>query len=237
MKRLMAAVAVAMVSFSASATETLRYDWRLRGALSWVARVRFPTSGVGVLHTRSEAGGVASQLRITSTEPGAYLEYSSRMDTSGHRTLTSANGYAFGDRSERKETVYDYATHLARISEREGGHVSSKTKPLSVDVARDVLTTIAYLREHATELSTALTTEVYSDGKPYHVSIQPAGVETMQWNGRSVRTREFRVVAAAGAKKKFPGLTVWISEDERRLPLRIVLDQSFASLDLRLRPV
>lgn len=241
MKRAITAVALAVLSTSAvagtaGATETLRYDWRLRGALSWVARVRFPTSGTGVLQTAPRGSAVESHLRVSAGGKD-FIEYQSRMDASAQRTLTSANGYQFGSRSERKETVYDYSANVARVAEREEGQLETKTRELPVDNARDVLTTIAYLREHAPSISGPLTTDVYADGKPYRVTIRPEGTKSIEYQGQDLKARVFRVVAAPGAKKKFPGLTVWLSQDEQHLPLRIVIDQQYASLDLKLTGV
>jgi hypothetical protein len=240
-KRFIAAMAMAVlgtsaVTISASADETLRYDWRLRGALSWIARVKFPTSGTGVLQTSPGGGGIASQLHVSGGGRD-YIEYQSLMDPTASRTLTSANGYSFGAKSERKETVYDYASNLVRLNEREQGTVASKTRPLPVENARDVLTTIAYLRTHAAAINAPLMTDVFAEGKAYRVTIKPEGLKTADWQGRQVPARVFQVVAAPGAPKKFPGLTVWLSEDAQRLPLRIVIDQQYASLDLRLRAV
>lgn len=220
---------------SPAKAETLQYDWKLRGALSWVARLKFPTRGIGVLHTGdADRGTVHSELRVNAGGRD-YLEYSTRMEESARRTLQSANGYSFGSRSERKETVYDYAGNFARVVEREEGVTDTTTRPLPVEEARDILTTIAFLRERGRSITAPMTTSIYADGKPYRVRIEPGGFETMEWSGRSVSTRLFRVVAAAGEKKKFPGLSVWLTEDDRRLPIRIVLEQSFATLDLRLR--
>jgi hypothetical protein len=237
-KRIIAALALAVLSTSvvagsAAAAETLRYDWRLRGALSWVARVKFPTSGTGVLQTAPRGSAVESHLRV-SAGGHDYIEYQSRMDASAQRTLTSANGYQFGSKSERKETVYDYSANVARVAEREEGQFETKTRDLPVDSARDVLTTIAYLREHADSIQGSLTTDVYADGKPYRVTIRPEGTKSVEYQGREMTARVFRVVAAPGAKKKFPGLTVWLSQDPQHLPLRIVIDQQYASLDLKL---
>lgn len=100
-----------------------------------------------------------------------------------------------------------------------------------------MLTTIAFLREHAATIRGPLTTDVFADGKPYRVQIRPDGVKSTEWQGRQVQARVFRVVAAPGAQKKFPGLTVWLSDDAQHLPLRIVIDQQYASLDLKLRPL
>jgi hypothetical protein len=220
---------------TAEAGETLRYEWRLRGALSWIARAKFPTSGTGVLQTQPNAGAVESQLRV-SAGGRDYIEYRSRMAEDGEKTFASTNGYSLGNHSERKETVFDYVANVAKVNEHEQGKVDSKTRPLSADIARDALTTITWLRENAATLSRPLTTEIYSDGKPYSVRIEPKGFESTSWQGRNVQSRVFRITAAPGSKKKFPGLTVWLSEDEQRLPLRMVFDQPYgASLDLKLK--
>jgi uncharacterized protein DUF3108 len=220
---------------AAQAGETLRYEWRLRGALSWIARAKFPTSGTGVLQTQPNAGALESQLRV-SAGGRDYIEYVSRMAEDGEKTFASTNGYSLGNRSERKETTFDYAANVANVKEHEQGKVDSKTRPLAADVARDALTTITWLREHAATVAQPLTTDIYSDGKPYRVRIEPTGFQQTQWQGKSVRSRVFRITAAPGSKKKFPGLTVWLSEDAQRLPLRMVFDQPYgASLDLKLK--
>jgi hypothetical protein len=231
--RTLAILGLAALPLAASADETLRYDWRLRGMLSWVARVKFPTSGTGTLQTSPRGASVDSHLRVSA---GArdYLEYRSRMDQSARRTLTSMNGYSFGSKTEQKETVFDYTANVARVNEREQGQVDTKTRPLAADEARDVLTTIAYLREHAATISGAMTTDVFADGKPYRVTIKPEGLKSAEWQGKQVPARVFSVASLPGAKKKF-GLRVWLSEDEQRLPLRIVIDQQYASLDLKLK--
>lgn len=234
LKRTLAIVAMAagvpMLAAPPASAETLRYDWKLRGGLSWVAGLRFPTSGVGILKTEEGGGVVDSHLRVSAGNHD-YIEYRSRMDDSASRTLRSENGYAFGSRAERKETVYDYAANVARLQEREAGRVENKTRPLAADEARDILTTIAYLRDNAGKITSRVTTEIYAEGKPYSVLIQPEGTRTIN----EKTARGFRVSSAPGAAKKFPGMTVWISEDAQRLPLRIVLQQKYASLHLELK--
>lgn len=234
LKRTLAIVAMAvgipMLAAPSASAETLRYDWKIRGGLSWIAGLRFPTSGVGVLKTEQGGGVVDSHLRVSAGSRD-YIEYRSRMDDSATRTLASENGYAFGARSERKETVYDYSANVARLEEQEKGRTERKTRPLQVDEARDILTTIAYLREHADKVTTPMTTDIYAEGKPYRVLIQPQGRKAI-----AERTaRVFSVVSAPGAASRFPGMTVWLSDDGQRLPLRIVLQQKYASLHLNLR--
>jgi len=240
-KKTIAAAALALLGTAAlaapaAADETLRYDWKLRGLLSWVAGVKFPTSGTGILQTSPRGANVDSQLRVHAGGKD-YIEYRSSMDAS-RRTLASVNGYSFGSKTERKESVYDYDANVVHVADRDAGQpVETKTRPLAVEDARDVLTTITYLREHAALIRGPLTTDVYSDGKPYRVTIKPEGVKSAEWQGHQVPARVFHVVAAPGAQKKFPGLTVWLSEDGQHLPLRIMLEQQFASIDLKLRGV
>ena len=226
----MAVLSTSMLATSARADETLRYDWHLRGALSWIAGLKFPTSGSGLLQTFFRNGSVQTQLRVNGGK--SYIEYQSVIEPSLLRTLTSANGYAFGSKREHKETTYDYESDVALVAEP---GERTRTHPLPVDNARDVLTTITYLREHAASITGPITTDVFSDGKPYRVIIRPNGVKTTEWQGRTVQARVFNIVAAPGAQKKFPGVSVWLSDDARHLPLRILLDQQFASLDLRLK--
>ena len=87
--------------------------------------------------------------------------------------------------------------------------------------------------QHAAGIRAPLTTEVFSDGKRYPVTIQPKGTRTHEWNRQQVPAAVFEVVPAG--QQKDGGFTLWLSKDERRLPLRIILEQKYGSLDLRLR--
>src|SRR5437870_13071386 len=47
--------------------EKLTYAWRLKGGLSWLARLAFPSSGRGTLETNA-AGNVRSRLTINADD-------------------------------------------------------------------------------------------------------------------------------------------------------------------------
>lgn len=230
---ILAAATFAATPLNAAGEETLRYKWRLRGPLAWIARVKLPTSGTGVLQTSPGSHGVETSLRVVAGDKG-YLEYRSQMDDLSRRTYSSVNRYQFGSEMERKETVYDYRANVARVAARDEKESETKTRPLVVDDARDALTTIAYIRKNAGSISTAQTTNLFSDGKQYRVTIEPQGVQTTECQGRRVAARVFKVSAAPGAKAQKGDFKIWLSEDSRRVPLRIVLEQRHASLDLRL---
>lgn len=223
---------VVVPASAAGAAETLRYEWRLRSPFSWIARIKFPTSGAGVLRTEQTGAALESSLRV-SAGGHDYFEYRSTMERDVSRTLTSRSGYAFGSKREVKETIYDYAAGVARTADQDEGVTEIKTRPLTQDEARDALTIIAYLRQHAARIRSPLSAEVFSDGKRYPVTIQPKGTRTYVWNRQQVPAAVFEVVPAG--QQKDGGFTLWLSKDERRLPLRIILEQKYGSLDLRLR--
>src|SRR5512138_2431835 len=79
--------------------EEFRYSWRLRGGLSWIAGLVFPTSGVGNLKTVYPTGAdnsINSELLITTNEgtSGGFFVYESEMDGSGAKTLMTYHGYS-----------------------------------------------------------------------------------------------------------------------------------------------
>ena len=83
--RYLFAIAAVLIATSASAVdlnckgpsnvEQFKYSWRLRGGLSWVAGLVFPTSGVGEMKTTYPKDGektIDSSLLLTSKVPGFY---------------------------------------------------------------------------------------------------------------------------------------------------------------------
>jgi hypothetical protein len=102
---------------------------------------------------------------------------------------------------------------------------------------RDVLTAIYFLRQNAHSLSRPLQTDIYSDGKEYPVVFRPAGRQAFMIGGSSTEAIGFEIVDAPGGKKWPGGVKVWLSNDDRRIPVRIEIRQSIASLQLDLQKV
>ncbi|HET7711137.1 MAG TPA: hypothetical protein VFL80_04345, partial [Thermoanaerobaculia bacterium] len=100
--------------------EEFRYTWRLRGGLAWVAGVLFPRTGVGNLKTTFPKDGesaISSELLITPAEGpgGGFYAYESQMTETGEKTLMTYHGYAWGKKSRKERTIFDYVKRLARI--------------------------------------------------------------------------------------------------------------------------
>jgi hypothetical protein len=224
--------------------EEYRYSWRLRGGIRFIAGLIFPTSGVGNLKTTYPATGgqnISSELLITAKNgpSGGFYAYESEMDAAGRKTLVTYHGYAWGQKSRKERTVFDYVKRLARIHKETPEKVEDRVKKLPGDEAelRDILTAIHFLRQNAPQINGAITTSIYSDGKDYPVMFQPGARQAFTIEGKSTMAREFRIVDAPGGKKWPGGVSVWLSDDARRIPFRITIQQGMASLQLDLQTI
>jgi len=225
--------------------EELRYSWRLKGGVRFLAGLIFPTTGVGNLRTTYPVGGehaVHSELLITAPngKQGGFYSYESDMDDRDARTLMTEHGYAWGKKSRSERTIFDYVKRLARIRKQTPDEVENRVKALPPDLqqTRDILTAIYFMRQNAHTLNAPLYTSIYSDGKEYPVIFRPAAKNTtLTVGGRQVPVKEFSIIDAPGGKKWQGGVKVWLSADERRLPMRIEIQQSIASMQLDLQSI
>ncbi|MFZ2490061.1 MAG: DUF3108 domain-containing protein [Thermoanaerobaculia bacterium] len=225
--------------------EDFRYSWRVRGGLRWVAGLVFPTSGVGNLKTTFPAAAgsaVHSELLITAPNgrAGGFYSYESDMDPRGNRTLMTYHGYAWGAKARNERTIFDYVKRLMRIRKQTPEKVEDKVKalPARQDQVRDVLTAIYFLRHNASSLTGPMQTSVFSDGKEYPVVFRPLGERrSFVIDGKSIAATGFEIVDAPGGKKWPGGVRVWLSDDTRRIPFRIEIQQSVATLQLDLQSV
>ena len=219
--------------------EELRYSWRLKGGMRFIAGLMFPTNGVGSL-TTTFGNNVESELLITapSGKSGGFYAYESTIDGKG-KTLETYHGYAWNDESRSERTVFDYSKGLARIQREKRGAVEKRVKKLpgSSGEFRDVLTAIFFLRQNAGRIKAPMQTNIFSDGKEYPVVFKPGQSRTFEIEGRSVQARAFEVVDAPGGKKWPGGVIVWLTADDQRLPVRIEIRQSMASLQLDLQKI
>ncbi|MGZ5441876.1 MAG: DUF3108 domain-containing protein [Thermoanaerobaculia bacterium] len=240
-------IALTMVVVSASAfaadpgsVEEFRYSWRLRGGVRLIAGLMFPTSGVGNLRTTFGGETIHSELLITSSsgKQGGFYAYESEMDERA-KTLMTYHGYAWGKKSRNERTIFDYVKGLARIRKQTPEEVENRVKklPTETDEYRDILTAIYFLRQNAKTMSAPMQTTIYTDGRAYPVIFRPGALKPFVVEGKSVTARAFHIVDAPGGKKWSGGVTVWVTNDERRVPVRIEIQQSIASLQLDLQKI
>lgn len=243
---LVAAIAVAATLPASAQTdcaptrtnEELTYSWRLRGPISWIAGLAFPTRGKGVLRTSELQDNLLdTELRIAgpSRDDGYYL-YQSQMEQASARTLMTYDGYGWRHKSRSERTLFDYVKRLMRIRRENSERVETRVRKIPGESGvRDILTGIYFLRQNADQIEAPLLSEIYSRGKLYPVVFKPQGRETLTWDGNPVETRKFEITAAPGTEKKWPGgVKVWISDDENRTPIRLEIKRDYAALQLDL---
>lgn len=222
--------------------EEFRYSWRIRGAIRFLAGLMFPTSGTGNFKTTYPTDGsnsINSELLITpSNGENGYYAYESQMDPSGKQTQMTYSGYAWGNKTRKIRVVVDYVKRLARIHKEtpKGIENTVKALPGSEDL-RDVLTAIYYLRQNAATINGPITTTIYTDGQEYPVIFRPGERRTFTIDGKTVNARAFEIDGAPGGRKWPGGVRVYLSDDARRIPFRIEIAESFASLQLDLQSI
>ena len=234
-------VLVSTAAFAATpSVEEFRYSWRLKGGVRLIAGLMFPTSGVGNLRT-TFGDTIHSELLITAPngKQGGFYAYESQMDDRDTRTLMTYHGYAWGKKARNERTIFDYVKRLARIRKQTTEEVENRVKMLPADSqqTRDILTAIYFLRQHAHTLNAPMQTSIYTDGREYPVIFRPGENKVMTVDGRRVGVKEFAIVDAPGGKKWQGGVKVWLSADERRIPVRIEIQQSIASMQLDLQSI
>lgn len=244
-------MATVALAFSASAAElnchgatnveSFHYTWRLRGGLSFVAAIMFPTSGNAELKTTFPKPGehaIASELLITAADgKTGFFVYESQIEAASNKTMMTYHGYSWKNKSRKERTFFDYVKRIAHLHKETPEKTWDRTEPMPDDPFHDVLTAIYYLRQNATSIRGPVATTIYSDGKSYPVLMRPAERRTFDFDGQKVTALGFEIVDAPGGKKWPGGVRVWVSEDSRRIPFRIEIVQSMASLQLDLSSV
>jgi Protein of unknown function (DUF3108) len=213
--------------------ERLSYAWRLKGGLSWLVKVAFPASGRGTLETH-EAGNVHSQLTIQGKEASSFYLYESLMAPEGTRTLSSRNAYSFGDDRRDERISFDPVNQVAHVQKFTSDGNETKLKKLESAAPQDVLTSIYYLRQHADEIRTPKKAEIFSGTSGYDVIYVPQPAMTMRIGGSDVRVRPFTIKPVDGDKAKIGEVRVWLTDDAKHVPVRIDIDQKYATLKLEL---
>jgi hypothetical protein len=221
--------------------ESFKYAWKLRGGLSWIAGIMFPTSGVGELKTTYPAAGrnaIDSSLLITAPAgKSGFYAYESQIEASGQRTLMTYHAYSWKDKSRKERTLFDYNTGLARMHKETPEKQWDKTDRIPPGSFHDVVSAIYYLRQSAAAIRGPVATSIYSDGKSYPVIVRPADHRVFTITGQQVGASGFEIVDAPGGKKWPGGMKIWLSDDARRIPFRIEIIQSMASLQLDLQTI
>jgi hypothetical protein len=213
----------------AQPVEKLNYSWSLKGALAWLVRAAVPTSGNGTLETHTTQN-VHSRLLLTGSSKKEYFVYESQMDGDGRRTQMSMDGYRWNSRSHEQRVWFDGDRRTARVTKTSEDGVETKMRNIPSNAPQDVLTSIYFLRQHADEVTTPRAMQIYTAGKPYTFRVVPKPVTTTKVGNQTYRVRPFVMTPVSDDKRG--EVRVWFSDDERRIPVRIEMEQKYGTLKL-----
>lgn len=146
-----------------------------------------------------------------------------------------------GKRVRTSEAVFDHQSHKVIWSERDPNQ-SQAPRTTSVDFSepiQDVLTVIYFLRTQPLEVGKSFDVPVSDAGRVFRFSV--AVVERKQINTVLGRVNAVRVEPALFGENgmvRSPGtLSIWITEDSRRLPIKAHLKINAGTFEIKLKQV
>lgn len=231
----MMAAPLSAAPLNGGGVERLIYSWHLKGALRWIARIAFPSSGRGILETHDE-GTVSSRLVINASDEKGYYLYESQMTPEGAKTLVSRSAYSYGDNTRDERVSFDPARGVAHVQKTMNNKTETKTKNLESAVPQDVLTTIYYIRQHVDELTMPRHAKFFSGAKGYDVIIRPLPATTAHVGKNEVRVLPFAITAVNDHARFGGEVRVALSDDERHVPVTIDIQEKYARIKLDLQP-
>lgn len=123
-----------------------------------------------------------------------------------------------GEAREFAALTFDRAGGQVRESARAGGD-PLRADPIEADT-RDLLGALAYLRSLPPEREARF--GVFENRRLYRVEAHPAGPDEIEVPAGRFRARRYRVDAqAAGGERPVREIDLWLSDDARRLPLKL----------------
>ncbi len=105
-------------------------------------------------------------------------------------------------------------------------------------MVHDMISAIFYARNIPYETLTpgdSITFPLYIDDSVYHVGIIYQGIETLRLHGRKVKTYKLSpILIVDRVFKSEEDMTIWVSTDDRRIPLRIYSGISVGAIEATL---
>jgi hypothetical protein len=147
--------------------------------------------------------------------------------------------YEQGKRARFSEAVFDHQAHKVTWSERDpnqSGAPAITTLDFSEPI-QDVLTVIYFLRTQRLEVGKSLEIPITDSGRVFSMSV--AVIERKRIDTVLGRVNAFRVepamFGAANLSRSRGQLSIWITDDDRRLPVRAQLRVDIGTFDIKLK--
>jgi hypothetical protein len=246
------AQAPAVTSLPFSSGEELVYEAEFTRALLRgvdVAEFRFKADAERLSSNNASASGpliiklvgdVASKglfVRVAGFHFHQHVE--SIVDPNPFAALRTSKLYEQGKRARLSEAVFDHQAHKVTWSERDpnqSGSTTTTTLDFSEPI-QDVLTVIYFLRTQRLEVGKSLDIPITDSGRVFRISV--AVVERKRIDTVLGRVNAFRVepamFGAANLSRSRGQLSIWITDDDRHLPVRAQLKVDIGTFDIKLK--
>ncbi len=127
-----------------------------------------------------------------------------------------------GGYTKNKEVLFNHTTKKAIVKDYK--HKTEKQYPINNNV-QDMLSTLYYLRsQDLTKMKAGdeITLTMFFDQENYKFKLRLLGREVIRTKIGKIATIKFRPIVQSGRVfKEDESLTVWVSDDENKIPLRI----------------
>ncbi len=165
-----------------------------------------------------------------------YYKMDSLLDSFTGLTQRTSIYQEEGDRKKYYSTLFNRPARKAVIERRD--QPGEKTEIDSATDAQDGLAVLYALRTRALKTGERITIPVIDDGKSYSVNFDVGAVETVKVPFGSLSAWNLRI-AITDANRQSVGskIAVWLSNDTRRLPLKLQADLPVGAFVLALRTV
>lgn len=211
-----------------AAGEILTYD------VYWDSGPMDVPAGTATLAVQSGGPGADRWVFETRAETAAWV---STFFEARDRFVTETDGQLLPLEHRREiregrrnvDRVYRY-DHAARTVQ-----TSQMTLPLGAVAARDALSVLYYVRTLPLGPGDVLSVPMNEAGTSLVLQVSVAAPETIDVLGRATAALRLEPRAMRRIERRRPvAMTLWLSADERRVPLRALVDAGFGSLRLEL---
>ncbi len=135
-----------------------------------------------------------------------------------------------GRRALDRTYVFDREARVVRMGETPGQarQPEAVALPLGVPATRDAITALYYARTLTLEPGTIVTVPINEAGSALLLQVSVADKETIEVGGNMYRAIRVEPRLTRRIERRRPvTLTIWLSDDERRVPLRATIEAGF----------
>ncbi len=210
--------------------ETLKYEVRWDGG-----PVGLPAGSAMLRATRESTGGATWRFEAsaeTAEWVSSFFEARDRFVTLADamlRPVEHTREIREGRRQQDRVFVYDTERRLVRTGRtREEAGGSDALSFALAPGARDAVTAFYYARTLVVPPGSTVDVPINEAGRNLVLSLNAGNEETIDVRGQSVRARGLEPVLRQRVERRRPmQMTVWLSIDDRRVPLIVDVDAGF----------